>query len=294
MKKISIVVLIIGIFLVFGGKLDNSPQVSASNVLVSNKVALVNNDQTQDYLEDKINFGNSFIQGLENAKTSFDYEVVSSTNAMQGMESGKYAAMVTLPSDLTMSIISINSEKPQEAVIKYEVNSKLSDKKRLQLEKEISALISTFEDGVTYMYIYEIFDNLHTTQEGLSVVMDNQAYVYAFLEEILGINIVSNHQYELKELNSEQFDQIDISEQLTEINAVVKQYDQAIGESISVFQEESKGISQEINNSEKDYKQNTDALNDRIKNIDDSLQTVVEENEIYTEEEYTITNTCLI
>lgn len=287
-RKIGYLVIIILAF-VLGMQVDINFE--TSQIVNSDDIAIVNNDQRIDYMDQSLKFGDEVIKQIEYMDTDYNYTVVSSAEASQGLVSGKYAAVITIPSNLTTSVLSINTETPVATTINYELNSRLTNKSKQKVENELNTILGSSQNNLTYMYVYSIFDSLHDTQEGIETVTENDKPVYEFLEQLLEINVVTNHEYELEENNSDSFSEINLSEQLTEFNQIITNYKQDIQEVISVYKVENSESSQIINGQISKYEENTEGLNDKIDNVEDTLQTVVDANEQYTEDEYSITDT---
>lgn len=287
MKKISYV--IIGILAFVIGTQFNT-DLKTSQVITSDDIAVVNDDQRQDYLDGTVKFGNDFVQQIEDKQSAFNFTTTNSAEASQGMVSGKYGATITIPSNFTKGILSINSEKPTKTSITYKLNEKLTPTKSQKMETEIVKTISDFESNITYMYVYSIFDGLHSTQDGVETVAENAEPVYVFLEEIKQVDIVGNHDYKLKDNNTDSFDSIDISKQLAEFQTTVENYKQEVGSVIEVYQDENDNFSTLVDEAITTMDDNDQLLNDRIANVEDTLQSIVDTDTKYTEDEYSITD----
>lgn len=287
MKKISYV--IIGILAFVIGTQFNT-DLKTSQVITSDDIAVVNDDQRQDYLDGTVKFGDDFVQQIEDKQSSFNFTTTNSAEASQGMVSGKYGATITIPSNFTKGILSINSEKPTKTSVTYKLNEKLTPSKSQKMETEIVKTISDFESNITYMYVYSIFDGLHSTQEGVETVAENAEPVYVFLEEIKQVDIVGNHEYKLKDNNTDNFDSIDISKQLEQFQTTVENYKQEVGSVIEVYQDENDNFSTLVDEAVTTMDDNDQLLNDRIANVEDTLQTIVDTDTKYTEDEYSITD----
>lgn len=266
-------------------------QTKTSLILSSDDIAIVNNDQKVDYNDTTLHFGEDIVKQIQNVDTKYTYEVTSSGSSMQGLSDGKYAAAITIPSNLTNSVISINTPAPTQASIDYELNSSLPTSKSEDIENEIQSLLFGFELKLSYMYVYAIFDSLHTTQEGLETVTENQMPVYDFLDEVSEIDIVGNHEYELEENNTDSFENIDISEQMRILSEIINDYSAEIADVITIYKIENDSYNQQVNSQIDVFEQNTEEIINRIENIEDTLDTIVDSNEQYADEEYSVTGT---
>lgn len=261
-----------------------------SQVFTSDVIAIINNDQKVAYMNKTLKMGDVFLEQVENGDSRYKFQVTSSAEAEQGLVSGKYGATLTVPSDFTTSILSVNTEAPVSSSITYSLNSELLPSKRIKMEETIVNNINDFEDNITYMYMYSIFDSLHTTQAGLQVVGDNTKPVYEFIDDISEVDVVSNHQYELAANNKDAFSIIDISKQLTAFAQTVNSYKQQVANVIDVYKQQNEQFGTAVETNMEIVEENDGRLNDRVKNVEDTLETIVKDNEQYTDEQYSITD----
>lgn len=278
------------VLLAFGLGMQVDINFETSQVISSDDIAIVNNDQKVDYNDGSLNFGEELVTQIQNSDTKYNYEIVSSPTAEQGLESGKYAASITIPSNLTESVISINSEVPSQSHIDYELNNKLLSNKSESVETEVQNILAKFESKLSYMFVYSIFDSIHTTQEGTETIVENEQPVYTFLEELNEIDIVGNHEYELKENNSDSFETIDLSTEFTKLGQIVTDYNNAVANVIEIYKLENNEYIAIVNDQLVKYNQNTDEIKNRLDNIDDTLNNLVELNTQYTEDDYSLTD----
>lgn len=286
-RRILYIVLVIGAFMI-GTQINID--LKTSQVFTSDVIAVVNNDQKVDYIDESLKLGDNFVNQLDTVDSKYQFQTTSSAEASQGLISGKYGAEILIPSNFTTSILSVNSERPNPTSITYSLNDKLLSSKSKSMEDEIITNISRFEDNITYMYLYSIFDGLHATQEGVETAYANSQPVFKFLEQLGEIDIVGNHEYELTDNNSDSFSIIDISEQLSQFSKTVDDYQAAIAEVIEVYRDDNTGYSTLVDESLAIMTGNDQLLNDRIENVEDTLNTIVDSNQQYTEDSYSITN----
>lgn len=286
-KKVLYLVLILLAF-AMGTQVDIN--FKTSPVFTSDVIAIVNNDQKVIENEEGLKFGDDFIRQLEDTDSQYQFQVTSQAEASQGLINGKYGASLTIPSNLTASILSVNSEKPIITNITYTMNNKLTPSKSSNMEKVIVENISKFEDNITYMYMYSIFDGLHTTQQGIEVVGENTQPIFPFLKTISEVNIVSNHEYELTKNNTDSFDKIDISKQLVEFSKTVAKYKSEITSVIDVYKTENEDMGLITEQNMSVIKEQNMQLNDDVENVEDTLETIVRDNQEFTADKYSITD----
>ncbi len=108
------------------------------------KIAVVNNDQPITFDNKTLNIGNDVIKEL-NKNHDFNWTIVNESDARKGVESGKYYSAMIIPSNFSSNIASINSDKPQAAILEYLVNiktnpvaSRMTDSASKEVQREIS------------------------------------------------------------------------------------------------------------------------------------------------------------
>lgn len=286
-KKIGYILVVIIAF-VFGMQLNINEETSPS--ISSDVIAVINNDQKAEYLDGTLKIGDDFIKFLQREENDNNYIITNETDADLGLANGTYGASITIPSNLTTSVLSVNQEKPTQSSLVYNLNPKLSPKDSEKIEDEIIDNIQEFESNITYMFVYSMFDEVHTTQEGVETVIGNNQSVFSFLKEVQGINVTENHEYELEDNNTDSFSKIDIAAQLTDFRSTVEDYQYNVSNVIEVYKEENNQFSILADNSIYKMNENDKLLNDRINNVESTLEEVVKANEQYTDEEYSITN----
>ncbi len=89
------------------------------------KVAVVNEDSGYDYNGTHYNVGNLLVDELKNNR-NFSWQFVDEKTAIDGVRNGDYYATLIIPSNFTEEILSIDTNNPQQAQIRYVVNDKLN------------------------------------------------------------------------------------------------------------------------------------------------------------------------
>lgn len=242
MKKIIIVItlistLVLGILL---GRVTSNVQTTVENIsfMDSSKIVFVNNDQTREYNGGSYNFGSSEINKLSNMEkfNKHDLQVVNSIDANHGLDQGKYGAAIMIPSNFTDSVLSVNDEIAKSSTITYEISDTLSLENQKEMVTAVNAIIDTIKTDISYMYIYAIFDSLHLTQSGIDTIITNMSSVYDFTQDLDGVDVFSNYDFELSEYEDYDLENIDISEQLKQYVETVSSYFNAVDDSIITLQ----------------------------------------------------------
>lgn len=86
-------------------------------------VAIVNQDKDYEFKNQKLNFGNDIVKNLKENR-SLDWNFVNSKTAMEGLNTGRYYAILTIPKDFTKSLMSVTQADVRKARIIYTTNEK--------------------------------------------------------------------------------------------------------------------------------------------------------------------------
>ena len=136
--------------------------------------AIANLDQGFDYEGIKINIGNELVKELRH-NDKFDWVFVSEKELREGVNNGKYYAGIIVPKDLSEDVISITSDEPQSAKIKYIVNiksnpvaTKLTDSAANSVYTTMNAKIVEFIDVAAYEKLGELESGLSSGASQLS------------------------------------------------------------------------------------------------------------------------------
>lgn len=86
-------------------------------------VAIVNHDKDYEFKNQKLNFGNDIVKNLKENR-SLDWNFVNSKTAMEGLNTGRYYAILTIPKDFTKSLMSVTQVDVRKARIIYTTNEK--------------------------------------------------------------------------------------------------------------------------------------------------------------------------
>ena len=136
--------------------------------------AIANLDQGFDYEGIKINIGNELVKELRH-NDKFDWVFVSEKELREGVNNGKYYAGIIVPKDLSEDVISITSDEPQSAKIKYIVNiksnpvaTKLTDSAANSVYTTMNAKIVEFIDIAAYEKLGELESGLSSGASQLS------------------------------------------------------------------------------------------------------------------------------
>lgn len=243
MKKIFkisalVVVLMIG-FIV--GRVSSSND--SNNVKVgltdTNKIVFINNDQSMKYNKGIYNYGNieiNKISDMSNYKSN-KLNTVNTFEASNGLSQGEYAAAITIPSNFTESVLSINKGISSNSTITYEISDAISPKKQNEILEKVNSIVNDIKADISYMYIYGIFDSLHTSQAGAETVMSNMGAIYEFTKTLEDVNVFSEYDYDLEEIEDHELEQIDLTQQEQGYVDTINSYVGEVDNSVTLLQE---------------------------------------------------------
>lgn len=134
-------------------------------------VAVVNADETAQANGKTFTVGDDVVDTMSK-DPQLNYKFVSATKAKQGLQSGDYYMIVTLPKDMSKKATTILSAHPQKIQLNYEtskghsfVAAKMSDSAMEKLQQAVSTSITT-------AYTQAIFSQLDTLQSGVAAASE--------------------------------------------------------------------------------------------------------------------------
>ena len=136
--------------------------------------AIANLDKGATYENMTLNVGNELTKELKD-NDKFDWVFVTEDELKKGVDSGKYYAGMIIPEDLSKDVISITTENPKSAEIKYIVNikanpvaNKLTDSAANSVYRTMNAKIVEFIDVAAYGKLGELQDSLASGSSQMS------------------------------------------------------------------------------------------------------------------------------
>lgn len=141
--------------------------ITKSALAASEKIAVVNLDAGIQKANKTVYYANKIIE-----YPSSNYQTTSLEEAKTGVEKGRYAAYVIIPSSFSESVNSINTT-PKQAVFEYQINSYLDSDKREQMIYEILNFEQSINSSISYIYIDAILNEVHSLQDNSTAIMGN-------------------------------------------------------------------------------------------------------------------------
>lgn len=164
---------------------------------LSNRIVIINQDQTQEYEGKSYNFGNMLSQAL-NSQDNYEIETNDETSANAGVNSGYYAAKILIPSDFTKSILTVNDKSPNTANIEYSLSTKISQTKQKSVQRDILKLGEGINSAINYLYINGIFDGLHNAQNYVEYVITNNNDTANKIEDLQSFDFTNDKSLNLE------------------------------------------------------------------------------------------------
>jgi len=190
-RKIALVVLLIlvgaGLGMWGGMKVDEYRinNLTTQSEQIATTIAIVNMDYGVDYNGEHVNYANSFISML-----GIDVVVVSSQLASQGLKSGAYGGVITIPTDMSARIVSINAENPTQVVLSYQINDNLPRNEYIGIYQRINDAQQTLNSSLSYVFISSIFEEVHKGQEKVSGIKASNKADLKAVEELKNTNFM--------------------------------------------------------------------------------------------------------
>lgn len=140
---------------------------SDENKLITDKVAIVNLDEGVMVQDEKVNYAEKLIIDLDE-----NFSFTGLEDARQGYATGIYAGYLIIPATFSESVVSLNNT-PIRSEISYAINSNLREDVKEEIIYEVLALMNKINDGVSYMYLHSVLDDVHEAQDAAVTVMNN-------------------------------------------------------------------------------------------------------------------------
>ncbi len=116
-----------------------------------------------------LNYSRNFIDSLDPGS----YELVSLAAAEEGLNNGKYDAIITFPSDLTNQISTLNNGNPSKIEISYKMADNLSEEEKNAAMGLINDVYHEFNDSISFGYVKAMVDNVQDGQANVAFISEN-------------------------------------------------------------------------------------------------------------------------
>lgn len=134
-------------------------------------VAVINKDRKVDYNGTTLAVGDELVKNLKKTK-ALDFRFVSEKKAEDGLKSGKYYMIISIPEDFSENATTLMDENPRKMKLTYKTNpgtnyvaSKMDDSAMAKIEKSVS-------EKVTETYAKTVFAQVKVAGKGFSKAAD--------------------------------------------------------------------------------------------------------------------------
>ncbi len=153
---------------------------SNNSINARTAIAIVNQDLGVTYNGEKISYSEAFIGSLQG-----DFSVVSAKSAEVGFKNGTYGGVIIIPSNMSEKVVSINAENPEQVLLSYSINKQLSAEKYIEVYENIASAQASMRSVLSYVYMASIFDEIHTGQDSVKTVTDNDIQDLQATEDLM-------------------------------------------------------------------------------------------------------------
>ncbi|VDG19730.1 hypothetical protein [Lactobacillus plantarum subsp. plantarum] [Lactiplantibacillus mudanjiangensis] len=129
-------------------------------------VAIVNHDVSQRTHGKTIAIGHHLVQSLK-ASDSLDYHEVSATKARQGLHSGRYYMIVTIPHNFSKAATTLLTKHPEQLQLHYRISSGRNFIVAKMTTGAASAIKDKVSQQVTKLYAGTLLTTIHQVDQGM-------------------------------------------------------------------------------------------------------------------------------
>jgi len=206
------------------------------SLYTTTKIAVVNLDEGVDYEGKHRNFAKELISAQNE-----DLTITGLNDAKSGIENGRYAAYIIMPSDFSSKVVTINTE-PKKSLILYEISKNLSDTAKDKTTLNVMDVNNSINDDLGYMYLYSVFNEFHNGQNNALKVISNDSKDKEVLMAISNVDLIESidiREVERLESNVENLDIVDDFEKNQEL---IETIDLAYKRYLGKIEDETNGI----------------------------------------------------
>ncbi len=146
-------------------------------------VAFVNEDKGAQLNGQTVNIGQSVEQKLKN-NHDLGWEFVNKQQADDGVDSGHFYAVVTVPTDFSAKAASITQNKPQQAVIRYTTTPAKNYIGSLVSNQAAEKVKTSVAEQITQAYAKGVLENIGKLGDGLETAASGAAKLHGGLTQL--------------------------------------------------------------------------------------------------------------
>lgn len=204
--QVTVIVLCAGIW---GGIQIETARANRQNSIEAGydtQVAVVNLDEGAIVDGEMVYYSTAFLNSL-----SSNFVPVAAGTAREGLESGTYGAVITIPADLSIKVRSINSQNPAKIALQYEINNKLPEEKYIAVYEAVYNVQAALNNSFSYVYMASILNQVHRGQDNAKLVFENDRQSLAESNRIKQTNFMKGLKATPYPQIDSQLDSIDFS-----------------------------------------------------------------------------------
>ncbi|MEC0664854.1 type VII secretion protein EsaA [Priestia flexa] len=151
LKVIVAVIFILGFPSLFFQYIGDNPLKVTENA--TRTIAVVNEDigVEEEKGEEPIRFGQR-VAAILDKDSDYDWTVLSRSAATNGLQSGKYDAVIYIPSNFSENILTYDQEKPQKATFQYKVQNQLNAVNKEKVVRELEDETAKVNNDMSSLY----------------------------------------------------------------------------------------------------------------------------------------------
>lgn len=151
LKVIVAVIFILGFPSLFFQYIGDNPLKVTENA--TRAIAVVNEDigVEEEKGEEPIRFGQR-VAAILDKDSDYDWTVLSRSAAANGLQSGKYDAVIYIPSNFSENILTYDQEKPKKATFQYKVQNQLNAVNKEKVVRELEDATAKVNNDMSSLY----------------------------------------------------------------------------------------------------------------------------------------------
>jgi len=147
-------------------------------------IALINEDVGVIRNGKVYSLGNDYVKKVEKDKT-YNWYTVSRGIGENGLKSGTYNLLVTIPSNFSEKLLDLESTSPEQIQVNYKVNANGNQTLENESNNAGRKIVNGLNQQLVDMYVASIMDNLFTAQKNIEKVYHNQVDSVSGFQQVL-------------------------------------------------------------------------------------------------------------
>ena len=215
---------------------DQKIKNAEGSLYTTTKIAVVNLDEGVDYEEKHRNFAKELISAQNE-----DLMITGLNDAKTGIEDGRYAAYIIMPSDFSSNVVTINTE-PKKSLIRYEISKNLSDTAKDKTTVNVMDVNNSINDDLGYMYLYSVFNEFHNGQNNALKVISNDSKDKEVLMAISNVDLTESIDIREVERLESDVENLNVSDDFEKNQELIETIDLAYKGYLGKIEDETNGV----------------------------------------------------